>query len=238
MSLEVIVDDGEDSTSYQILLVINEPIVIEMEGVEIVEEEEVIEEATTESESSSSGSASSGSTSSSSRSQSGDEDQDQESVDDAEINDVIDYPAFDWQAAFAALEAKRKREAEEAGEVYVAPEPPQASLKSISDRGVVSISFSQSMKPIPDLSVIQNTKAKNGKPVVEVNVLVGAYSQSDMMGYNWSVSSYSERSMEIQMDFENPIYISIEDEPEVLQFICNDGSVFLSVDELPLQLEI
>ena len=53
MSLELIVDDGEDSTSYQILLVINEPIVIEMEVVEIVEEEEIVEETTADSESTS-----------------------------------------------------------------------------------------------------------------------------------------------------------------------------------------
>lgn len=36
--------------------------------------------------------------------------------------------------------------------------------------------------------------------------------------------------------FENPIYVSVEEEPELLQILFRDGSLFLSEDGLPLDL--
>ena len=43
-----------------------------------------------------------------------------------------------------------------------------------------------------------------------------------------------KRSLELQINFENPLYISMDAEPNYLKVIIRDGSLFLSEDGLPL----
>ena len=43
-----------------------------------------------------------------------------------------------------------------------------------------------------------------------------------------------KRKLELQIDFEKPLYISMETDPNILQVIVRDGSLFLSDDGLPL----
>ena len=68
---------------------------------------------------------------------------------------MTSFAVFDWEAAFEELERRRKKIAEEEGEVYVAPVPPKAKLESISSYGIVEISFTQPMKPFDKLEMIK-----------------------------------------------------------------------------------
>ena len=43
-----------------------------------------------------------------------------------------------------------------------------------------------------------------------------------------------KRTLELQVEFEKPLYISMETEPNYLEVIIRDGSLFLSEDVLPL----
>ena len=45
-----------------------------------------------------------------------------------------------------------------------------------------------------------------------------------------------KRSLQLQIAFENPLFVSTEYEPEVLEIKISDGAIFLSVDGLPLQI--
>ena len=56
------------------------------------------------------------------------------------------------------------------------------------------------------------------------------------MEYSWKVVKMAERYLELQIDFTSPLYISTEEEPEMLEIIISDGSMFLSTDGLPLKL--
>ena len=56
------------------------------------------------------------------------------------------------------------------------------------------------------------------------------------MEYSWKVVKMAERYLELQIDFKSPLYISTEEEPEMLEIIISDGSMFLSTDWLPLEL--
>ena len=61
-------------------------------------------------------------------------------------------------------------------------------------------------------------------------------SDPEIMGYEWTTVSMNKRSLELQMTFENPLYISIQEESEVLAVTFNDGTAFLSEAGLPLSL--
>ena len=84
--------------------------------------------------------------------------------------------------------------------------------------------------------ITKYTVMKTGGKVFEFKVITGAYSDSTKMNYKWRAVSYDTRSMDLQIDFENPSYISMEDEPEYIQVIINDGSIFMSKEGLPLEI--
>ena len=75
-----------------------------------------------------------------------DEEQESEKNTSNSENDAGSVKVFDWEAAFAALERRRRKEAEKLGIPYVPPVPPEASLSSISNNGLVTISFTKDMQ--------------------------------------------------------------------------------------------
>ena len=46
----------------------------------------------------------------------------------------------------------------------------------------------------------------------------------------------TERELKIQISFDTAIYISVNDEPELLKLIFNDRFMFVSIDGLPIEL--
>ena len=119
------------------------------------------------------------------------------------------------------------------------PVPPEAVLESISNEGELLITFSQDMRSMLDFAQqIRNKKMKNGKSAFEFRVLYGALSDAKKIDYQWRVSEYSKRSLKVQIDFSNPIYVSMEEDPEMAEVVINDGSIFISEDGLPLKLKV
>ena len=46
----------------------------------------------------------------------------------------------------------------------------------------------------------------------------------------------SERELKIQIIFENALYISANEEPEILRLVFNDRFMFVSLDNIPIEL--
>ena len=65
--------------------------------------------------------------------------------------EVESQKVFDWEAAFAELERKRRKKAEQDGVVYVPPSPPEVTSIDIDETGLVTIHFSEVMQEIIDL---------------------------------------------------------------------------------------
>ena len=55
------------------------------------------------------------------------------------------------------------------------------------------------------------------------------------MGFTWSAESMDSRSLVLQIDFENPLYVSTEYGSEQLEIQILDMNTFLSIAGLPLQ---
>ena len=84
--------------------------------------------------------------------------------------------------------------------------------------------------------ITKHTVMETGEKVFEFKVITGAYSDSTKMNYKWRAVRYDTRSTDLQVDFEYPIYISMEEEPEYIEVVINDGSIFMSKLGLPLNL--
>lgn len=102
------------------------------------------------------------------------------------------------------------------------------------------------MNVIPDLILIEKGTVPDDAsgiqlPIFAPEVVLGAYTDESMLGYSWSVLQMTKRSLKLQITFENPIYVSMEEENEVLRVTFNGGSLFVSAEgmllELPLERE-
>lgn len=144
---------------------------------------------------------------------------------------------FDWQTAFAELERKRQKAAEESATQYVPPSPPKASIRSIDESGLLTISFSEDMRASEDfVNSLSKLKTKDGLPAFTFKVVSGAFSDQAKLGYSWKVVTFGKRSLELQITFENPIYISMEEEPEFAEVTIKQASIFISEAGLPLDM--
>ena len=61
-------------------------------------------------------------------------------------------------------------------------------------------------------------------------------SDPEKLGYSWEVLRMNQRSLEIQVTFQNPLYVSVQDESEQVEIKINDGTAFISSEGLPLEL--
>ena len=71
--------------------------------------------------------------------------------------------------------------------------------------------------------------------IIEANVLIGVDSEPQNINLTWQVVSMKSRSLEIQLNFEKPLYISSQSEPEVLEVKIKDSLQFFSTEGLPLK---
>jgi hypothetical protein len=93
-----------------------------------------------------------------------------------------------------------------------------ASLKSISAKGEVIITFSEEMN-VPPLNVIKATKVTlKGRvvPALELEIKAGFYSEVDNLTFSYNITSYTARQIVFQLNFDHPILISANDDPETL----------------------
>ena len=112
-------------------------------------------------------------------------------------NDTGSTYVFDWRAAFAALERRRRKEAERLGIQYVPlppPVPPKASLSSISNKGLVTISFSEDMRVLDftQKETEKNESVKEGSrfmtdnidKIMDAKVIIGEESDPNNVNYS------------------------------------------------------
>jgi len=91
------------------------------------------------------------------------------------------------------------------------------------------------LKDFPNL--IQNAKLQNGKRAFEFRVVPSAYSDPGRLEHKWRVVEYSKRSLQLQIEFENPIYVSMEEEADVAEVVINNSTILFSERGLPLDFE-
>lgn len=71
---------------------------------------------------------------------------------------------------------------------------------------------------------------------MQLNVIPGQDTDPEKVDFSWEVLRMSKRSMDLQLAFENPLYISTKQDKEKLEIVFNDRIAFLSEAGLPLDL--
>ena len=76
------------------------------------------------------------------------------------------------------------------------------------------------MTVLPDVKLIESStvidQVGTKRPLFELMVSLGFYSPPEMLSYTWSITQMTKRSLHLRINFENPIYVSTEEEPEQL----------------------
>ena len=71
---------------------------------------------------------------------------------------------------------------------------------------------------------------------MQLNVIPGQDTDPEKVDFSWEVLRMSKSSMDLQLAFENPLYISTKQDKEKLEIVFNDRIAFLSEAGLPLDL--
>ena len=70
---------------------------------------------------------------------------------------------------------------------------------------------------------------------MDAKVIIGEESDPNNIKYSWDVVSMEKRKLELQLNFEDPLYISTEEEPEYLEVKMLNTNQFISEEGLPLK---
>ena len=86
-------------------------------------------------------------------------------------------------------------------EVFIEPEPiglPKGNIFSFKMDGSMEITFD------PAISY----SADNIRDAIDMSVIVGTYSDASKMGFDYTIESQGTRSIDFQVKFTDPLYIS------------------------------
>ena len=93
---------------------------------------------------------------------------------------------------------------------------------------------------IPDLQLLTSSNVTDSRgtvrPLLEVKVRPAEFSQLEKLGFDYAVLNMTRRTLELQLTFENPWYISMSGETEVLEVTINSGVPFFSLQAIQIEL--
>ena len=72
-------------------------------------------------------------------------------------------------------------------------------------------------------------------PVFKVDVIPGDDSDPTKLNFGWQVDLMSERLIQLQMIFEEAVYVSSNDEPDILKVTFIDKYMFVGKNGMPIE---
>jgi hypothetical protein len=160
----------------------------------------------------------------------------EEKKEEKKIVAAIKGPEFDAEAARLAAEKAAELERLKALRASWSPYPPNPFVKSITEKGLITVGFTSDIVVKPDLTMINNgtlylsdleflppplpplrslqhreLPLKNEKkvPVLTVEVLPGSdESNSTALSFVWNVTQETPKDMTIQLYFDEPLVVS------------------------------
>ena len=100
-------------------------------------------------------------------------------------------------------------------------EPLLADLSSPRPDGTFLIYFTEETSVVSNLTIINNgTSEIDGVevPVLQLDIIPGEFSQEHekKLGFTWNATEQTSHSLLISVYFDEPLYISLESDPEKL----------------------
>ena len=83
------------------------------------------------------------------------------------------------------------------------------------------------MVVIPDIKMLENSTVTDSagatRPVFETFVDLGYFTPEDKLGYTVELKNMTSRSLDLQIHFEKPSYVTMNEEPEVFKVRINSN---------------
>ena len=121
------------------------------------------------------------------------------------------------------------------GKRYVEPEAPRLSIDKTLQNGLMEISFSEDIQIVPNVTMITNgtvTVDEKVYPVLEIEIVPGEDSDEEMLGYTWRAVSQTNRTLVVQFEFENALFISANGDRERVKVTVRDPVMFTGTNGL------
>ena len=69
---------------------------------------------------------------------------------------------------------------------------------------------------------------QNWIPVLTVKIIPARTQDPELLDFTWEIINYTKSEIKFQLDFENPLYVSFEEEPDILEISFHDEDLFIS----------
>ena len=100
--------------------------------------------------------------------------------------------------------------------------------------------FNTDMHILPSLSMLNTFKVPQSEDddlsVFTVEVMPGIDSEPRNLTFDWYATEMTERELKLQIMFDTAVYVSMNNEPETLRITFNDQYMFVSQDNIPMEL--
>jgi len=106
-----------------------------------------------------------------------------------------------------------------------------AFIKKFTQRGEIVINFTEDLITVPDLDFInKGTVVVDGEvvPVLHLEINAAENSNPRKRISEWKVISQTPRQLQIQVKFEETIFLSTEGDDDLLRITINDPFLFTS----------
>ena len=131
--------------------------------------------------------------------------------------------------------------AERVNEDQSAYPDPVPFIAEVTQTGKVTIHFSEALDEFFTEVDLKNMKfeAEPGEwcPVLTVEIEPAQMQDPQNVAMEWSVISQSSSEIELQLAFEQPLYVSFEKEPDKLAIYFFYEDVFISANGIKIQLQ-
>ena len=115
---------------------------------------------------------------------------------------------------------------------------PVPSFKKLGIRGLLEIKWDQDMRRPKTISEVESGTVKwtnkfgitEEKPILEVKVIPGMYTNPAEVAYRWNITRWEDKDLHIQIWFNNPDSISVNEDPEKIRIVFYGLEHFVSED--------
>ena len=102
---------------------------------------------------------------------------------------------------------------------------PLPKIKSVKSSGVISIVFNNKMI-FPDdfeeqINSRNNRRLRGDKELIEIELQASYDSDESLLNFDWQVIESSETELNIKLQFQNPLEVSQNDDPEIVKIRLN-----------------
>ena len=74
--------------------------------------------------------------------------------------------------------------------------------------------------------------------IISIDMIAGTDSELENLGFTWKVSRFTQKSMDVSLDFEYPLFVSSQGDRDQLNVTFKSSDLFIDEDYMRLEEDI